>query len=256
MVTRITQRVLASGGRLLHGAHPTFVPLIEAAARSTPRPPGAPARPVELYVVVPFLQEYQYREFFEQKRHDDYAIVHAFGTRDSDRTATLAQMREALIENCDVLVCLGGESHVTGKRPPGVLVEMQLARRRNIPVVLAGGAGGETRMIMERAANISSPVEFFSPRGVAEGVRLVPDAGPAAATSRIMDELKDVRSSVPAVRLDEILQEFANAEAEVQQQLDAAIEEASRTELTQQLDSLRESRLRVARPCEPGGDDV
>src|SRR5262245_39249041 len=71
-VTRIAQRVIGSGGSLLHGAHPTFLPLIEAAARSTPRPPSAPKRSVELYVVVPFLQDLQYNEFFKQGRHDDY----------------------------------------------------------------------------------------------------------------------------------------------------------------------------------------
>jgi len=74
-----------------------------------------------------------------------------------------------------------------------------------------------------------------------------------------------------AVKLNKILQEFANAEAELQQQLDAATDDASRAELTRALQDLQESRLRVAGFCggeflpsslspirdtEPGGDDV
>jgi hypothetical protein len=55
-----------------------------------------------------------------------------------------------------------------------------------------------------------------------------------------------------AVKLDKILQEFANAEAELQQQLDAATDDASRTELSQALEELRESRRRVAGFC--GGE--
>jgi hypothetical protein len=76
-----------------------------------------------------------------------------------------------------------------------------------------------------------------------------------------------------AVKLSRILQEFVNAEAELQQQLDAATDDASRAELTQALQDLQESRMRVAGfcggeflpsnaspiiggPLNPGGDDV
>jgi hypothetical protein len=76
-----------------------------------------------------------------------------------------------------------------------------------------------------------------------------------------------------AVKLNKILQEFVNAESELQQQLDAATDDASRAELTQALQDLRESRMRVAGfcggeflpsnaspiiggPVNPGGDDV
>ena len=74
-----------------------------------------------------------------------------------------------------------------------------------------------------------------------------------------------------AVKLNKILQEFANAEAELQQQLDAETDDAHREELTRALQDLRESRLRVAGFCGgeflpsslspigdagPGGDDV
>jgi len=75
-----------------------------------------------------------------------------------------------------------------------------------------------------------------------------------------------------AVKLNKILQEFANAEAELQQQLDAETDDGHRAELTRALEDLRESRLRVAGFCggeflpsslspigdntEPGGDDV
>jgi hypothetical protein len=197
-VTRITQRVIAGGAVLLHGAHPTFVPLIEASARSTPRPRDAPDRQVELFVVVPFLTDAQYHEFFVQRRHDDYAVVHAFGDRTSDRTHELERMRDALIASCDVLVCVGGELHATGARRPGVLVEVEKARERRIPVVLAGSAGGATRELAFDAHFMRGENGEIRDRwsgGSPEGIRAILDPSPAAATSRIMDEIVRLRRS-------------------------------------------------------------
>jgi hypothetical protein len=197
-VTRVTQRVIAGGGVLLHGAHPTFVPLIEASARSTPHPPDAPARQVELFVVVPFLTDEQYDEFFEQRRHDDYATVHAFGTRDSDRLLELERMRDALIERSDVLVCVGGELHRSGARRPGVLVEVEKARARNVPVLLAGAAGGATRELLANDVTFGRGLyserrkRSLSPR--TDSIRVVPEEGPAAATNRIMHEIARLHS--------------------------------------------------------------
>jgi hypothetical protein len=196
-VTRLTQRVIAGGGVLLHGAHPTFVPLIEASARSAFRPRDAPDRQVELFVVVPFLTEAQFHEFFVQRRHDDYAVVHPFGNRDGDRTQELERMRDALIASCDVLVCVGGELHVTGGRRPGVLVEVEKARERGVPVLLAGTAGGATReLILNDARSILGANETTRDRqldGSPGEVRATLDQGAAAATSRIMDEIVRLR---------------------------------------------------------------
>lgn len=148
-VSVLSGMILKYGGRVIHGSHPTFTPILLRQAR---RHAAARARrPLTLVM----------SEFWAKDLPAGYAasisdvaefVVTPEGAGERGyeiREESLAIMRRALVEAQSVMVAVGGqlwgESSRFGLRPGlgfGALEEIALAREREIPTFLIGGLAG------------------------------------------------------------------------------------------------------------------
>jgi SLOG cluster2 len=137
--------VFKYGGRIVHGSHPTFTPVILHQARL--HAGGRARRPVTLVRsdLWPMSQD-------DQDSSTDIAeliITRKFGTKGADDAHTfessLAAMRRVLIDAQNVMVTVGGKLHENDGKTPGVVVEMKMAADKGIPRFLVGGLGGASQ---------------------------------------------------------------------------------------------------------------
>lgn len=136
--------VFKYGGRIVHGSHPTFTPVILRQARlhagKRDRKPvtlimselWAKDLPAEFSDIVSDVAE-----FIVTKQ------IGEGGPENADtRNQSLTEMRQLLIASQNVMVAVGGKMHAKDGLIPGVLEEMELAAIKQIPRFLIGGMGG------------------------------------------------------------------------------------------------------------------
>lgn len=132
------------GGRVIHGSHPSFTPIILRQARlHSTRTDRAP---VTLLMSDLWFEDYQsdeieamtdVAELIVTKKIGDGTAAHAQTRNDS-----LTAMRKVLISAQNIMVAVGGKMHTKDGANPGVAEEMYLAERLGIPRFLIGGLGG------------------------------------------------------------------------------------------------------------------
>jgi hypothetical protein len=154
-VALITSLVVKYGGRIIHGAHPTFTPVILRHAQQHALNRNSP--PVTLVMSELFSKEYSRAELNLLARNAEVVITPQIGDGGPDnietRNRSLTRMRIALIDRMNVMIAVGGKLHTADGRLPGVAEELNLARRRGMPCFLVGGLGG---MAAEYARGLSS----------------------------------------------------------------------------------------------------
>src|SRR5437773_8441593 len=119
-VALMTSLVVKYGGRIVHGAHPTFTPVIlrHAAQHATNR--NKPA--VTLVMSKLWAKEYSADELETLRRHADVILTPQVGSGGPDnvetRNKSLRRMRLTLIDQMNVMVAVGGKLHrADGKIP-------------------------------------------------------------------------------------------------------------------------------------------
>jgi DNA-directed RNA polymerase subunit alpha len=136
--------VFKYGGRIVHGSHPTFTPVILRQARL--HAGAGQEKPVVLIM----------SELWAKALPDDYRAgisdvadfittpqVGGGGPDNPDtRNDSLSLMRKSLIEVQNVMVAVGGKMHSSDGIRPGVGEEMDLAATKGIPRFLIAGMGG------------------------------------------------------------------------------------------------------------------
>lgn len=157
------------GGRIVHGSHPSFTPIILRQARQQA---GSRIRkPVTLV-----MSDLWAMGLCEDDLHSMTDVAEVIITRkigdmgldDPDtRTRSLSAMRRVLVDAQNVMVAVGGKSHSGDGLIPGVGEEMELAAKKGIPRFLVGGLGGYARELaaklipeglnnfLEEAANVT-----------------------------------------------------------------------------------------------------
>jgi len=134
--------VFKYGGRIVHGSHPTFTPVILHQARL--HAPDRLRRPVTLVrsELWPMSQD------DEQSSRDiaELIITRKIGAEGPEDPETfdrsLTAMRRVLIDAQNVMVAVGGKLHEGDGKMPGVAQEMRMAADKGIPRFLIGGLGG------------------------------------------------------------------------------------------------------------------
>ena len=175
--------VFKYGGRIVHGCHPTFTPIILRQARLQA---GTRLRkPVTLIMSDLWAQDLSQEdvesmidiaEFVVTKKEGDG------GPEDSyTRNRSLAVMRRVLVDSQNVMVAVGGKMHSGDGKVPGVAEEIKLAQEKGIPQFLIAGLGGFARELakdltpssLHNSLSHSKNVTLFSTGDVSACVNLL-----------------------------------------------------------------------------------
>jgi hypothetical protein len=202
MVSWLVDAVLKRGGRIVHGTHPTYLPIIRTVGRQyvAAREAAAADKPVLMFVVGPYVT----REEVDELRlaHSDYASLEVVGPcldaawspleKQAHQAAWLQVMRERMAATIDALVCIGGK----GVRPdvprPGVAAEADLATLARKPVYLSAAFGGFAKQVREQ--RLMSRLDEV-PNGLsdAENAALAGSADPSDVTELVLKGLMKAR---------------------------------------------------------------
>jgi len=141
--------VFQSGGRIIHGSHPSFTPVIIHQAM---RHSGSRDRPpVTLVVSELWAREWPSDRWKTYSKIAEIHVVARVGKGDfSDvetRNQSLLAMRRHLIEQMNVMIAVGGLSHKNDGIIPGVLEEVQLGIQRGMACYVIGGFGGMAKAV-------------------------------------------------------------------------------------------------------------
>lgn len=145
-VALFTGIVLKYGGRIIHGCHPTFTPVILRQARL--QATGRQRRPVTLVMSELWAQNLTQEEVDSMTDIAEFLVTKKVGDKGPEdpetRNRSLTAMRSVLISAQNVTVAVGGMMHNGDGIVPGVAEEVALALEKGLPRFLVGGLGGLT----------------------------------------------------------------------------------------------------------------
>jgi hypothetical protein len=143
--------VFKYGGRIVHGCHPTFTPIILRQARV--QGIGRQRRPVTLIMSELWAQDLSNDDIASMTDIAEFVITKKVGDKGPEDTETrnrsLTAMRRVLVNSQNVTVAVGGLLHRGDGIVPGVAEEVAFAREKGIPQFLIGGLGGLTKKLAE-----------------------------------------------------------------------------------------------------------
>jgi hypothetical protein len=144
--------VFKYGGRIVHGCHPTFTPIILRQARLHG---GQRLRkPVTLMMSDLWAQDLRREDIESMTDIAEFVITRKIGAGSqadaNTRNRSLSAMRRVLIDAQNVMVAVGGKMHNKDGIVPGVAEEMALAEKKGIPRFLVGGLGGFARELAKQ----------------------------------------------------------------------------------------------------------
>jgi hypothetical protein len=143
--------VFKYGGRIVHGCHPTFTPIILRQARLQA---GTRLRkPITLIMSELWARDLSQEDEESMIDIAEFVITKKIGDGGpadvKTRNRSLSAMRQVLIDAQNVMVAVGGKLHSKDGIVPGVAEEMTLAEQKAIPRFLVGGLGGFARKLAE-----------------------------------------------------------------------------------------------------------
>lgn len=175
--------VLKYGGRIVHGSHPTFTPIILRQARQ--HAANRARKPVTLVMSDLWARELPKEDVQSLSDVAEFVVTRKMGdggTEDPEtRNRSLSAMRRVLIDAQNIMVAVGGKMHSGDGKIPGVGEEMKLAQKKGIPRFLVAGLGGFTRKLSEELTPASldnalpreANVTLFSTDDVAASVNIL-----------------------------------------------------------------------------------
>ena len=137
--------VFKYGGRIVHGSHPTFTPVILRQARLHAGKERS-RKPVTLIMSALWAKDLP-KEFIDGVVDvAEFVVTKRIGEGGPEnvetRNRSLTEMRHFLIESQNAMVAVGGKMHEKDGVMPGVREEMELAAKKGIPRFLVAGMGG------------------------------------------------------------------------------------------------------------------
>jgi hypothetical protein len=136
--------VFKYGGRIIHGSHPTFTPIILRQARL--QAAGRRRKPVTLVMSELWAQYLSSEDIESMTDIAEFVVTHKIGDKGPEdietRNRSLSAMRRVLIDAQNMTVAVGGLLHSGDGIVPGVAEEIALAGHKGIPRFLIGGLGG------------------------------------------------------------------------------------------------------------------
>ncbi|MFZ4214689.1 hypothetical protein ACOZB2_25185 [Pantoea endophytica] len=175
------------GGRIVHGCHPSFTPIILRQARLHATWNESP--PVTLVMSDLWYAGYLEDEIRSMTDVAEMIVTKKMGTGsdvDADtRNRSLTAMREVLIASQHMMVVVGGKMHSQGGVNPGVAEEMMLAERYRVPRYLIGGLGGYS----QKLAKVLTPEALNNALSREENIRLFGTDDVSACVNTLFEHL-------------------------------------------------------------------
>jgi hypothetical protein len=144
--------VFKYGGRIVHGSHPTFTPIILRQARL--QASNRSRKPVTLVMSDLWATDLTPEDIESVTDIAELVITKKVGhgsAADADtRNQSLTAMRRVLIDAQNVMVAVGGKMHSGDGIIPGVGEEIKLARGKGIPQFLIAGLGGFAKDLAQK----------------------------------------------------------------------------------------------------------
>lgn len=171
------------GGRIVHGSHPSFTPIILRQARLHSTREDKP--PVTLVMSDLWFVDYPPDEIQSMTDVAELVVTKKIGSgTDADaqtRNDSLTVMRTVLIAAQNIMVAVGGKMHEKDGANPGVAEEMALAEKHKIPRYLIGGLGGYSQHLaaqltpksLNNELSAEENVELFGTDDVSSCVNIV-----------------------------------------------------------------------------------
>jgi hypothetical protein len=175
--------VFKYGGRVVHGSHPSFTPIILRQARLHSTRSDRP--PVTLVMSDLWYVDYPPDEIQSMTDVAELIVTKKVGEgTDADantRNASLTAMRKVLIAAQNIMVAVGGKMHEKDGANPGVAEEMALAKTHKIPRYLIGGLGGYSQKLaaqltpksLNNGLSMKKNVDLFGTDDVSSCVNIV-----------------------------------------------------------------------------------
>lgn len=146
-VSLLSGIVFKYGGRIVHGCHPTFTPVILRQARL--QSGGRQRRPVTLVMSELWAQNLSQNDIESFTDVAEFIVTKKVGSKGPEdnetRNRSLSAMRRVLVNSQNMIVAVGGLLHHGDGIVPGVAEEVAFAREKGIPQFLVGGLGGLTK---------------------------------------------------------------------------------------------------------------
>lgn len=182
-VALFSSLIFKYGGRVVHGSHPSFTPIILRQARlhST----ITDRKPVALVMSDLWYSDYPVDEIDAMTDVAELIVTKKIGQgTDADATTrndSLSAMRKVLIASQNMMVAVGGKMHEKDGANPGVAEEMALAEKRSIPRYLVGGLGGYSQKLaaellptsLNNDLSLEENIELFGTDDVSSCVNIV-----------------------------------------------------------------------------------
>jgi hypothetical protein len=136
--------VFKYGGRIVHGSHPTFTPIILRQARL--HAAQRLRKPLTLVMSELWSKDLTGDDINSMTDIAEFVVTKQIGEGGPANTETrnnsLTAMRKVLVNSQNIMVAVGGKMHNHDGKVPGVGEEMSLAAERGIPRFLIAGLGG------------------------------------------------------------------------------------------------------------------
>jgi patatin-like phospholipase/acyl hydrolase len=202
-VRKLSSAVLAEGGELIHGSHPSFQEPLRIAGEDFV---GAGGSRDALTLVRSRQHASSAEQLAEIAAQRKYAVVQIIPNAPGDEAKSLVPMREWMAERCDVVVAVGGKVHAENRDRAGVPEELEEALGRGKPGFVLGGFGGVSQSYLEQDKSLLARLH----NGLAEEANITLAASSEAdlLVSSIVLQIKRlplVRKNIHSSRLFRIL---------------------------------------------------
>lgn len=155
-VSLFSSIVFKYGGRIVHGSHPAFTPVILQQARL--HAGGRFRRPITLVMSELWAKNYAAADLEAMTDVAELIVTKQIGEGGPEnartRNESLTAMRKVLVDSQNVMVAVGGKMHRADGLIPGIGEEMDMAFSKGIPRFLIAGLGGFAR---ELAKDLTPP---------------------------------------------------------------------------------------------------
>ena len=188
-VSNFSALVFKYGGRIVHGFHPTFTPIILRQARL--HAGKRTRKPLTLVMSDLWARDLNKEDVQSTTDVAEFIVTRKVGDGGPDdadtRKRSLTVMRRVLVNCQNVMVAVGGKMHSADGKAPGLGEEMDLAGEKSIPRFVIAGLGG---FAGEYAKGLT-PGSLNNALSDENNIRLIGSSDVAACVSLLFDHMAE-----------------------------------------------------------------